>query len=107
MGKHAIYMATGSVEGAFVTCLVDTWLSSEAQLGANTTEALHGINVALGTDYRHSKVSEWRRGARKPSTIAVMYMLHKAVPYASSRYSGWDLVKALTLHERLGQSEAL
>jgi hypothetical protein len=80
--------------------LIDSWLASEAAHGHNSTESLAIINLELGTAYKHSKLSEWRRGIRKPSASAMNYMLVRAIPFALSEYATVDeLVQALTLNE--------
>jgi len=79
-----------------MTCLVSSWLASQSH---NSTESLAIINLELGTAYKHSKLSEWRRGIRKPSASAMQFMLKKAIPYAVELYSGDELVDALTLND--------
>ena len=60
--------------------LIETWLAVELAVpGRTRADALIELNAECGTNYRHSELSRWMRGVRRPSEDALRYMRHVAI----------------------------
>lgn len=59
--------------------LVSSWRAIVTRAGT-LTEALETMNSALGMRLTHSRITEWEREEKSPSTRVVNYMLATVVP---------------------------
>ncbi|AOS36956.1 hypothetical protein AVM72_16430 (plasmid) [Piscirickettsia salmonis] len=59
--------------------LVSSWRAIVTRTGT-LTEALETMNAALGMKLTHSRITEWEREEKAPSTRVVNYMLATVVP---------------------------
>lgn len=59
--------------------LVSSWRAIVTRSGT-LTEALETMNAALGMKLTHSRITEWEREEKAPSTRVVSYMLATVVP---------------------------
>lgn len=59
--------------------LVSTWRAIVTRTDT-LTEALETINAALGMKLTHSRITEWEREEKAPSTRVVNYMLATVIP---------------------------
>lgn len=59
--------------------LVSTWRAIATRRDT-LTEALKTLNTSLGMKITHSRITEWEREEKAPSTRVVNYMLATVVP---------------------------
>lgn len=59
--------------------LVSSWRGIVTRSGT-LTEALETMNAALGMKLTHSRITEWEREEKAPSTRVVNYMLATVMP---------------------------
>lgn len=61
--------------------LVSTWREISTNKGQlELKEALGIMNLDLGTNYLHHRITEWEQGKRQPSIKVINYMIAKCIP---------------------------
>lgn len=60
--------------------LVSTWRSIVTRGDGTLTEALAVMNAALGMKLTHSRIAQWEKDEKAPSSAVINYMLATVIP---------------------------
>ncbi|MDD5113836.1 MAG: hypothetical protein PHC94_07450 [Methylobacter sp.] len=63
------------------TSLITTWIDAQSfNYGYSSSEALNHLNAELGSNYKSSKINQWRTEHAIPPKVRD-YMLFMSIPY--------------------------
>ncbi|EJE4183732.1 hypothetical protein M3890_004649 [Vibrio parahaemolyticus] len=60
--------------------LVSTWRSIVTRGDGTLTDALSVMNTALGMKLTHSRIAQWEKDEKAPSSTVINYMLATVIP---------------------------
>ena len=84
--------------------LFTTWRELKRAQGLTLTQALNGLNKALGTRYQHGRFKKWEDGERLPKADVLQFILRDVLTTVLkeaglSPLKIKKIVKACTVHE--------
>jgi len=74
--------------------IVTAWVMYERETyGHNQTQALQGLNTAMGTNYAEHRLSEWKGERRSLPPVVANFMLRGAVAYVQEHPKAGGLMR--------------